>query len=1111
MYNKELSRWFYRSILKIHENADFSIKEKCQEIHSLLQSIIVEVTKKEKIQFNNLFARIDFAAKRFAIDKTHQFYIHTFRRLLFKYQSDSDIKIGTIYDLGRYVMIYLVEAFFQTPPDDALQKLIPDRKHFSFSPVKVHGFKAKVRCVVMDIDMEREQLIARDAEDYSTEVRVQFNIAERNQNFNKSIKTLGTTFPFPVSMNLIDVEIDDEGVYRPRAFVIEPDYLIDVTAIAECFKDSGAEPLMFLLKKFMPFSSTKYLVLGNIANFLLDELMTDDEINFKDTFAKVFQLSPLAFANFNNSIVREIHQKSQKHYVNLRKVIADEFPDKEIEKDECFLESAFYSEKYGIQGRLDIFYKGKTGKSAIVELKSGKIYRPNRYGVNQNHYTQTLLYDLLTKSVFGKKLDPSIYMLYSGIDERQLRYAPSNKTQQMEALQVRNMLIATEWHLEKLVNNFDQPNLLNRLNGNVFPNKKGFDVDDLKRFARMYENINPLMKKYFLAFTSFIAREHRLAKVGIEGVDNLNGIAGLWRTDLKVKQQNFNIISQLNVIDNQAAEHEPILTFNRHNEAEELANFRLGDIAVLYIDKGVKDAVLHDQVFKCTIIGMTKDVVTIRLRASQSNSAIFNQNVLWNLEHDSMEMGFTSQYRSLFEFAEAPIQKQDLLLTQRPPNKPDFKEIPCPEDLTDEQKRILAKAMNANEYFLLWGPPGTGKTSKMLRSMVDYLFHHTQENILLLAYTNKAVDEICEAIVSIGDDFTNRFLRIGNPYSSAPKFKEQLLIQQLKKVKTRKELIQLLESKRIFVGTVASFAGKADLLKLINFDRVIIDEASQILEPNLVGLLQKFKRFILVGDHKQLPAVVMQDKELSKINDGELNEIGIDNLRNSFFERLYRRCQTEKWDWAYDQLSYQGRMHEDIMAFPNRFFYENKLNVLPKEIVGHNGQYEDLDFKKYKAKNDLESDLMSGRLLYIPTTKMPDAVNEKVNVEEAERVVDVIRAFMNIYEGEISLDQIGIITPFRAQIAQILETMEVAGLDTTALTVDTVERYQGGAREIIIISSCANNFMRLQSMISISEEGIDRKLNVAMTRAKKHLVLLGNESVLKMDPIYKALIDFIRD
>jgi len=623
--------------------------------------------------------------------------------------------------------------------------------------------------------------------------------------------------------------------------------------------------------------------------------------------------------------------------------------------------------------------------------------------------------------------------------------------------------------------------------------------------------MDPLIKKYFLSFTSFIAREHRLAKVGIEGVENINGIAGLWSTELKIKQQNFNIISQLKVVDNQAAEHEPIITFNRDNEAEELANFRLGDIAVLYIDKGVKNAVLLDQVFKCTIIKMAKDIVTVRLRASQSNSDIFNQDVVWNLEHDSMEMGFTSQYRSLFAFAEASKSKHDLLLTNRPPNPPDTNDIPCPDDLTEEQQRILAKAMNANEYFLLWGPPGTGKTSKMLRSMVDYLFHHTQENILLLAYTNKAVDEICEAIITVGDDFENKFFRIGNPYSSAPKFKEQLLSQQLKKVKNRKELLNLLESKRIFVGTVASFAGKTDLLKLIKFDRVIIDEASQILEPNLVGLLQKFKRFILVGDHKQLPAVVMQDKELSKIEDADLNEIGIDNLRNSFFERLYRRCQKEKWDWAYDQLSFQGRMHEDIMAFPNQFFYEKKLKVLPKEIAGHNGQFEALNFEGYSAKNDLETDLMSSRLLYIPTKKMPDSVNEKVNLEEAERVVDLIKAILNIYDGKIGLDQIGIITPFRAQIAQVLQTMELAGLDTHHLTVDTVERYQGGAKEIIIISSCANNFMRLQSMISISEEGIDRKLNVAMTRAKKHLILLGNETVLKMDPVYGELISFIRN
>ena len=122
-------------------------------------------------------------------------------------------------------------------------------------------------------------------------------------------------------LNLIDVEVDEDNVYRPGALVIEPDFLMDVSAVAECFKDFGAESRLFLLKKYLPFQTTKYLMLGNIANFFLDELMTNKEATFKELFPKVFRLNPLAFCLFDDREVREIMELSQKHYYNLKTMI----------------------------------------------------------------------------------------------------------------------------------------------------------------------------------------------------------------------------------------------------------------------------------------------------------------------------------------------------------------------------------------------------------------------------------------------------------------------------------------------------------------------------------------------------------------------------------------------------------------------------------------------------------------------------------------------------------------------------------------------------------------------------------------------------------------------
>ncbi|MCC7504270.1 MAG: DNA helicase, partial [Saprospiraceae bacterium] len=101
---------------------------------------------------------------------------------------------------------------------------------------------------------------------------------------------------------------------------------------------------------------------------------------------------------------------------------------------------------------------------------------------------------------------------------------------------------------------------------------------------------------------------------------------------------------------------------------------------------------------------------------------------------------------------------------------------------------------------------------------------------------------------------------------------------------------------------------------------------------------------------------------------------------------------------------------------------------------------------------------------------------------------------------------LGIITPWRAQIAQIRESLAAAGIDPDSVTVDTVERYQGGARDIILISCCANSPAQLSALVSLSGEGVDRKLNVALTRARQRLIVLGNEEVLNRDERYREFI-----
>ncbi|MBK9017009.1 MAG: AAA family ATPase [Saprospiraceae bacterium] len=431
--------------------------------------------------------------------------------------------------------------------------------------------------------------------------------------------------------------------------------------------------------------------------------------------------------------------------------------------------------------------------------------------------------------------------------------------------------------------------------------------------------------------------------------------------------------------------------------------------------------------------------------------------------------------------------------------------------LTEEQQRILQKMLFAPDYFLLWGPPGTGKTSQMLRHFAKWIFENTDENLLLLAYTNRAVDEICEALESIGPAVKDAYLRIGSRYSTSEQFENQLLTSKIAGVTTRKGLLEVVGRHRIFVSTLASLSNNQELLKLKKFRRVAIDEASQILEPVLAGLLPQFEQFVLIGDHKQLPAVVVQPPEASAVTDEKLLGIGLQNLRNSLFERLFRRCTEQGWHWAYDLLSHQGRMHEDIMRFPGEHFYEGKLRILPADTPVSQKQTAPLAAQLADSPHDWQRMVQRQRFVFLNTPIDRQSPSRKTNRHEAELLAQLVKFFQSpqfsILNSQFS---IGIITPYRAQIAQIQEVMQREGIDCASITIDTVERYQGGARDIILISLCTNAASQMETLISLSEEGVDRKLNVALTRAREQVVVVGNEELLMRNEIYRRLIEWAR-
>jgi DNA replication ATP-dependent helicase Dna2 len=151
------------------------------------------------------------------------------------------------------------------------------------------------------------------------------------------------------------------------------------------------------------------------------------------------------------------------------------------------------------------------------------------------------------------------------------------------------------------------------------------------------------------------------------------------------------------------------------------------------------------------------------------------------------------------------------------------------------------------------------------------------------------------------------------------------------------------------------------------------------------------------------------------------------------------------------------------------------------------------------------------RVLFLPVISPLALPNQKTAPEEAVHIARLVQHFKNQYAAQGKPwrpeHSLGIITPWRAQIAQIRQAIAAVGLDPDEITIDTVERYQGGARDVILISCCVHSTGQLAKLVNLSVEGVDRKLNVALTRAREQVIVLGNPEVLREDARYRDFMD----
>lgn len=1128
---QEEVREYYHFLLTVCRDENIPLTTAYRQLREFLERLCRTQMPDGSLQMTDLSARISFVASKAGLSVVEQNRLHTFRltsnAVLNRLAEPSrenllrDIKTLTFFVKKLTGEEIPAELYRLLPRADATYIVSPPAKERVRRMRVCFQYADDTYLYVLPVDTVADEPL-----------RVRYNVPQVNEEFAETCQLLWRH----AQVNLLDVAVDEAGVLTPSFIILEPDYLLDISSLAECFKDYGHHPANYLLARLQSPDNTRPLLLGNIANLFLDEwIYAKEEPDYLSCMKKAFRTYSIELAACADLLDKEKEKEffadCKRHFEHIRQTVTETFrtPGYELDKTDAVLEPTYICEALGLQGRLDYMQRDM---SSFIEMKSGKA---DEYSIRgkvepkENNKVQMLLYQAVLEYSMGmdhRKV--KAYLLYT----RYPLLYPARPSWAMvrRVMDVRNRIVANEYGMQlrnsphytaeclKVIN----PETLNErhLNNTLWKRYLYPSIDAVAQRIRMF---TALEQCYFYTLYNFITKELYTSKSGDIDYEGRAGAAALWLSTLEEKREAGEILYDLTITENHAADiHKAYLVLARpvnDLSLQVLPNFREGDTIVLYQRNQDTDNVTNKMVFKGNIERITDRYIRIRLRASQQNTSVLPLDSCYAIEHDYMDTSFRSMYLGLSAFLSANKDRRDLLLSQREPDFDtsfDARIAAAPDDFS----RITLKAQAAKDYFLLIGPPGTGKTSRALRGMVE-AFYREGRQILLLSYTNRAVDEICKTLSVITPEID--FIRIGSELSCDPLFRSRLIENVLEPCSTRREVHARIERCRVFVGTVATFSSKTDMFRLKTFDVAIVDEATQILEPQLLGLLcarnvagnNAIGKFILIGDHKQLPAVILQSESQSEVCEECLQSIGLYNLKDSLFERLYRTVSanhpsptTQRF---YDMLCRQGRMNVEVARFPNRAFYGGLL-----EAVGLPHQQGELVLAP-GLENDEFADVLVSRVAFLPSVPETPSQSAKINHSEAQLTARLAAAVYRQYEasgsGFYAALTLGVITPYRSQIALIKSEIAALGIPVlNDILVDTVERFQGSERDVIIYSFCVNRTYQLKFLANLTEERgvwIDRKLNVALTRARKQLFMTGVPHLLRQNPIYADLLDTV--